>query len=116
MIALINACKDRAVSFAAHQSLWHQQSKGGIGAADIAIAIQRYDGHRRLVEEAGKAHFCGAQIFGWLFTRCAIDDQSARGAGRAILRKGNAMNDAHGHALTIAAFEVDIELFGAHFA
>ena len=88
--------------------------EGGIGAHDPTGLVDGGDGHRGLVEKARKAHLRRAQILEPFFAGRAIDDERARGPRRAVMGESDAVEQAHGQDLAIAALQVEVELLGAH--
>ncbi len=79
----------------------------------MAAAIEGGDRHRRRIEQTRETHFRGAQIFGRLLTGCAIENERARNAGHRILTECDAMQEPHRQALAVAAFQIDVDQFGA---
>ena len=81
---------------------------------DPAIAVDRGDRHRRIVEEAHEAHFGGtlriAVVAG------TIDDQRARRSRRAVGAECHLMEQPCRNSAPGAGLEIDVEDFGAHFA
>ena len=55
--------RQAASAFSGFQRAGEKFGKGGVGAQDGAVALDRGDGHGRGVEEAGETHFRGAQGF-----------------------------------------------------
>src|SRR5215472_7503613 len=78
-----------------------QAREGGVGGADSAFGVERGDGDRCGVEQAGKSELCGS---GFLpLSRTAIDDKRMRQSAT------NPMQHADGKARAISLDEVDVE-------
>ena len=93
-----------------------ESGEGAVGAQHAAVGRDRSDRHRRRVEEAGEAHFGGAQVFAGVLARGAVERQRARRAGQAGAGEGDAVQQPHRQKLTAAALEVDVEPLRRHFA
>src|SRR6516165_2877962 len=78
-----------------------QAREGGVGGADGAFGVERGDGDRRGVEQAGKSELCGAGFLA--LSRTAIDDKRMRHSAT------NPLQHAHGKARAIGLDEVDVE-------
>ena len=86
--------------------------EGGICLEDGAAIANGGDGHRRGVEKSGKAHFGNPDIFFAVFACGTVDHQGAGGAGAVVLAKSDTVQQTHRQRLTVAAFEVEVELLG----
>ena len=100
----------RAVLQGARQQL----GEGRVGALDRAVAVDRGDGHGRGIEESRKPHLGRAGFLGGLLARRAVERQRARGAGKAVMAIGDAMQQAHRQSQSVAAAQVEVDLLGAH--
>ena len=114
LIPVGHACIDRAG--ASPHGVAEQPDEGGVGAQDGTGAVERRDGHRGGVEEAGEPHLGGAQVLRRLLARRAADHQRPRRTRHPVLREGDAVQQPHRQALAAAALEIDVELLGLHLA
>ncbi len=84
-----------------------------IGAPDAAVAVDRRDGDRRVVEEAGEAHLGGAQRLGQFLAGRAVEHHGAGGARRPVDGHRHAVQQAHRQALAVGAHQVEVDDGGA---
>ena len=75
-------------------SVPNRRAKGALAASDAARPVDRRDGDRRVVEEAREAHLRGALALVHVHARRAVEHQRARGARRAVLAEGDAVDRA----------------------
>ena len=83
-----------------------QAHEGGVGRADAAFAIDRGDGDRRRMEQAGKSELGGAGLLG-LAGAAAQNERMRQGPARSGARE--AMQDAHRQAGAVGLDQIDIE-------
>src|SRR5215831_14481868 len=78
-----------------------QAREGGVGGADSAFGVERGDGDRCGVEQAGKSELCGSGFLA--LSRTAIDDERMRQSAT------NPVQHSDGKARAISLDEVDVE-------
>ena len=79
------------------------------------MLVDGRDRHRRVLEEAHEAHFGGALRVGAAVAG-AIEDERARGAGRAVGAEGDLVEQPRRNGAAAAGLEVDVENLGLHVA
>ena len=82
-VALGDDGADRAAAGVAADHALEQPGKQRIGAHDAAVAVDRGDRHRRVMEESHEADFGGALQFAAVIAG-AIEHHGARGAGQTV--------------------------------
>ncbi len=79
------------------------------------MLVDGRDRHRRVLEEAHEAHFGGALRVGAAVAG-AVEDERARGAGRAVGAEGDLVEQPRRNGAAAAGLEVDVEDLGLHVA
>ena len=87
-----------------------------VGADDAALAVERRDGERRVVEEPREANFGGAQGLLALGAAAAVENQRPRFAELAIGEPRRPMEQPDRHDGAVAPHEVDVDHLGAEIA
>ncbi|MNX82724.1 hypothetical protein D3C86_1144610 [compost metagenome] len=98
------------VDIIAPDNAGEQLEERRVDAQDAAIAVERGNRHRRVVEKAGKAH--GGGGFGVLLPLRTHKHNGPALTRRAVLC-GDLMHKAGRHALAVDAAHVEIKDFGA---
>src|SRR3984893_17218728 len=117
VVAIEDTGKDRARgAVGLLQRLRHEARESGVGTGDPSALVEHGDRNRRRIEYPCEAHFRRAQILLRFLARSAAEDERARRPWCAVLTERDAVEQTHGQALSIAAFQVDIELLGTDLA
>ena len=92
-----------------------QACESRIGIRDPALLVDGRDRHRRVLEEAHEAHFGGALRIDAVVAG-AIENERARGPGRAVGAEGDLVEEPDRQRAAAASLEVDVENLGLDVA
>ena len=90
-----------------------EAEEGGVGAADRAVPVDRGDGDRRVVEEAGETDFGGPQRLRPFLARAPVEDNGAGRARGAARSDRDAVEKPHRQALAATLDEIEVDRLGA---
>jgi hypothetical protein len=97
---------------ARHQAVKHLQERP-VGSENLAVAVDRGDRHRRIVEEAGEAHLRARRVMHARAALFAADDDGPAFARRTVAGGRNPVHQPHRQALAVGLEQIEIELRGA---
>ncbi len=97
------------------QHILEQIDKQTVAAGDTAVAVDRCDRHRGIVEEAHETHFRRPQRVDAVAAR-AVEDEGARRSGGGVGRKCHLVIEPHRQGAAVAAPQIEVEDIGLHLA